>query len=168
MNDGSDTILFIDHWNSLTGLGQFFGDPQVQAGAGQLFAERDAVVWGPTSGFGNHHLALPSGRSVTGVGVLRVAVSSLDAAAAAFTAYAAATINTARRHGLVSHSTWARVDNPGEAVAPEILGVDLWTDVEQMNAFYELRLGHEHLGPVFAGEPQTSAWRSAAGEWSEW
>jgi hypothetical protein len=57
VSDGSDTILLIDHWNSLTGLGRFFGDPQVQAGAGQLFAERDAVVWGPTSGFGNHHLA---------------------------------------------------------------------------------------------------------------
>ena len=168
VNDGSDTILFIDHWNSLMGLGQFFGDPQVQAGAGQLFAERDAVVWGPTSGFGNHHLALPSGASVAGVGVLRVAVSSLDAAGAPFTAYAAATINTARRYGLASHSTWSRIASPGEPVAPEILGVDLWTDVEQMNAFYELRLGYEHLGPVFAGEPQTSVWQSAAGEWIEW
>jgi hypothetical protein len=168
VNDGSDTILFIDHWNSLMGLGQFFGDPQVQAGAGQLFAERDAAVWGPTSGFGNHHLALPSGRSVVGVGVLRVDVTSFDAAAAAFTAYAAATINTARRYGLASHSTWSRIADPGEAVAPEILGVDLWTDVEQMNAFYELRLGYEHLGPVFAGEPQTSVWQSAQGEWIEW
>jgi hypothetical protein len=88
---------------------------------------------------------------VVGVGVLRAAVSSLDAAAAAFTTYAAATINTARRYGLASHSTWLRIANPGETVAPEILGVDLWTDVEQMNAFYELRLGYEHLGPVLRG-----------------
>ena len=73
-----------------------------------------------------------------------------------------------RRYGLASHSTWSRIADPGETVAPEILGVDLWTDVEQMNAFYELRLGYEHLGPVFAGEPRTSVWQSAKGEWIEW
>src|SRR5262249_38660315 len=50
-------ILFIDYWNSLSGLGQFFSDPQVQAGAAQLFAERDGVVWGQTEGFGDFHLA---------------------------------------------------------------------------------------------------------------
>ena len=141
VNDGSDTILFIDHWNSLTGLGEFFGDPQVQAGAGQLFAERDAVVWGPTSGFGNHHLALPSGRLGHRCRRVRVAVSSLDAAAAAFHRL---------RGGHDQHraAPWAAVAqhvgadrHPGEAVAPEILGVDLWTDVEQMNAFYELAPG---------------------------
>src|SRR5690349_20811706 len=44
-------ILFVDYWNSLSGLGQFFSDPQVQAGAGQLFTERDGVVWAPTNGF---------------------------------------------------------------------------------------------------------------------
>ena len=46
-------ILFIDYWNSLSGLGQFFADPQVQEGASRLFAERDGVVWAPTSGFGS-------------------------------------------------------------------------------------------------------------------
>jgi hypothetical protein len=161
-------ILFIDFWNSLSGLGAFFADPQVQAGASRLFTERDGVVWAPTSGFGDFHLASPSGRSAAGVGLIRVGVTSLEAAAAAFDAYAAATINTGRRYGQLSHSTRSRVANPGESIAPEILGVDVWTDVEQMNQYYELGLGFDHLGPVFTGQPQTSVWQQAAGDWTEW
>ena len=38
---GSDELLFIDYWNSPRGFGQFFADPQVQAGAEQQFAERE-------------------------------------------------------------------------------------------------------------------------------
>jgi hypothetical protein len=168
VGDGVAELLFIDYWNSLSGLGQFFSDPQVQAGGDMLFADRDAVVWAPTSGFGDFHLAVPSGGGVVGVGLIRVGVGSLEAAAATFTAYASTTINTARRYGQVAHTTWSRVPNPGESIAPEILGVDLWSDVAKMNDYYELRLGFEHLGPVFAGEPQTSVWQSAGGEWTEW
>jgi hypothetical protein len=161
-------ILFIDYWNSLTGLGQFFADAQVQAGASQLFTERDGVVWAQTNGFGNFHLASPSGASAVGVGLIRVGVSSLEAAAPAFDAYVATTINTARSYGQLAHTTWSRVANPGESTAPEILGVDLWSDVDQMNAYYELGLGFDHLGPVFTGQPQTSVWQQAAGDWTEW
>jgi hypothetical protein len=167
-SNGANEILFIDYWNSLTGLGQFFSDPQVLAGAGQLFAEREGVVWGPASGFGDFHLALPSGRSPVGIGLLRVGVSSIDAAAVGFNAYASATISTARRYGLLAHSTLQRLPDPGESISPEVLGVDVWTDVEQMNGYYELGLGFEHLGPVFAGQPQTSVWQPAPGEWTEW
>src|SRR5215470_3654184 len=38
-------LLFIDFWNSMAGLGQFFSDKQVQEAAGQLFSSRDATVW---------------------------------------------------------------------------------------------------------------------------
>src|SRR6516165_7257740 len=58
---GADELLFIDYWNSRTGRGQFFADPQVQAGAAQLFADLEGVLWAPTSGFGDFHLATPSG-----------------------------------------------------------------------------------------------------------
>jgi hypothetical protein len=37
-----------------------------------------------------------------------------------------------------------------------------------MNAYYQLDLGFEHLGPVFAGQPQTSVWRAAGEHWTEW
>src|SRR5262249_27997763 len=44
-------VLFIDFWNSLPGLGQFFSDPQVLAGADLLFGSRAAPAWSPTHGF---------------------------------------------------------------------------------------------------------------------
>jgi hypothetical protein len=161
-------VLFIDFWNSLSGLGQFFGDPQVQAGADQLFSSRDTPVWSAASGFGAFHLTVPSGKQVAGVGLLRASVSSLEKAADAFTGYAAVTINTSRRHGIVSHSVWTRVPGPGEQPALEVLGVDLWMDPAEMNSYYDLGLGFDQLGPVFAGAPDTSVWQSAPGDWTEW
>lgn len=161
-------VLFIDFWNSLPGLGQFFSDPQVQAGADLLFSSRELPVWSATSGFGGFHLTVPAAQAVTGVGLLRVPVSSLDKAAEAFTAYTAATINTSRRHGIVSHSVWSRVPGPGEQQVPEVIGVDLWMDAEKMNGYYDLGLGFDAIGPVFTGEPDTSVWQSAPGDWTEW
>jgi hypothetical protein len=161
-------VLFIDFWNSLSGLGQFFGNPQVQAGASQLFSSRDTPVWAAASDFGGFHLTVPSGRQVAGVGLLRATVNSLDKAADAFTAYSAATINRSRRHGIVSHSVWTRVPNPGEEPVQEVLGVDLWMDPAEMSSYYELGLGFDNFGPVFAGAPDTSIWQSAPGDWTEW
>jgi hypothetical protein len=163
-----DELLFLDYWNSPTGLGQFFADPQVQAAAGQLFAERDGVVWAAAEGYGSWSLPVPFGRAAAGVGLLRVAVSSIEGAAAGFSAYSAATVSTARSHGLVSHSTWTRVPAPGESPVAEVIGVDMWSDAEKMNAYYALGIGFEHLGPNFAGQPTSSTWRTAPGEWAEW
>jgi hypothetical protein len=161
-------LLFIDLWNSVSGLNMFFSNPQVQAAAGQLFSKRDGIVWSRLEGFGAFHLALPSGRSVGAVGVIQVPVTSVEQAAEAFTAYATATINTARSYGIVSHSNWLRVPNPGEAPTQELIGVDLWMDADRMNEYYELSLGFGHFGPVFTGAPDTSVWRAAPGDWVEW
>ena len=111
---------------------------------------------------------MPSGASPAAVGLLRAGVASLEAAAAAFNAYAAATINTARKYGQIEHATWSRLPNPGETITPEVIGVDLWIDADQMNAYYQLGIGFEHFGPVFDGEPQTSVWQAAEGQWTEW
>ena len=102
---GGGEILIIDYWNSPAGFGQFFADPQVQAGAEQLFTGREAILWAPASGCGDFHLALPAGASPGAVGLLRASVASLEEAAAAFRNYAAATINTARSYGQVAHTT---------------------------------------------------------------
>jgi hypothetical protein len=161
-------LLFIDFWNSLSGLGNFFANPQVQEAAGQLFTKRDGTVWSRLEDFGDFHLLVPSGRSVGAVGLIQVSVTSLEAAAPAFTAYAAATINTARSYGIVSHSTWARVPNPGEPATGEVIGLDTWMDADRMNEYYDLSLGFDHLGPAFAGAPDTSSWRCAPGGWVEW
>jgi hypothetical protein len=161
-------LLFIDFWNSPTGLGQFFGNPDVQESAGKLFASRDGVVWARGNGFGEFHLSVPSGRTPQAVGMLRARVTSIDEAAKAFSAYSAATINTARTHGIVSHSTWTRVPNPGENGVPEVVGLDIWLDPDDMNRYYELGLGFEHFASVFDGPPDTSVWQAAPGEWREW
>ncbi len=161
-------LLFIDYWNSLSGLGQFFSNPQVQAGAGMLFRSRENPVWEQTEDFGNYHLATPSGRGPAGVGIITVEVTSLDKAASAFRTYADATINQARMHGMVSHSLWTRVAGPGAESAPEIIGVDMWLDADEMARYYDMSLGFEHLGPIFAGTPDTSVWQSAPDSWVEW
>ena len=71
-NDGQ--LLFIDLWNSVSGLGTFFANPQVQAAAAQLFASRDGVVWSRLDGFGALALPVPRGRSIGAVGLLQVPV----------------------------------------------------------------------------------------------
>jgi len=62
-NGAGGDLLFIDYWNSLSGLGRFFTDPAVQESAGQLFSTREGTVWSGTDTFGDFHLAAPSGRS---------------------------------------------------------------------------------------------------------
>jgi hypothetical protein len=161
-------LLFIDFWNSLSGLGQFFANPQVEEGAAQLFSARDGVVWAGAPDFGDVHLAVPSGRAAGGIGILRTQVTSMQKAADAFRAYTAHTINEARSHGIVSHSVWTRVPDPGQEPTAEVIGIDVWMDAEEMGRYYELGLGFEHLGPVFAGPPDTSTWQCAAGDWTEW
>jgi hypothetical protein len=161
-------VLFIDFWNSQSGLGQFFSDPQVQAGADKLFTKRDAVVWVPAPEFGEVALTMPAGRTAVGVGVLRTTVTSMEKAASAFSAYLAATVNQARRHGLVAHRTLTRMPNPGEQPTAEVIGIDLWMDLAEMDRFYALGAGYDLLGPVLAGQPDTSTWESAPGEWTEW
>ena len=63
---------------------------------------------------------------------------------------------------------WSRVPDPGAQPVPEVIGVDLWMDAEKMNGYYDLGLGFDVLGRVFAGEPVTSVWRSAPGDWTVW
>jgi hypothetical protein len=161
-------LLFIDFWNSVAGLNTFFSNPQVQEAAGQLFSTRDGIVWSRLEGFGGFHLPVPKGRSIGAVGLIQVAVTSVEQAADAFTGYTATTINTSRSYGIVHHSTWLRLPNPGEAPTQEVIGVDFWMDADRMNEYYDLSLGFEHFGPVFAGAPDTSTWRSAPGDWVEW
>jgi hypothetical protein len=168
LGEGEDELLFIDYWNSPSGLGMFFSNPQVQAAAAQLFAERDGVVWAPAPGFGSWSLPVPFDRNPSGVGLLRVAVNSIETAASGFSAYSTATVNTARSHGLVSHSTWMRVPGPGEDPVAEVIGVDIWSAAAKMDAYYALGIGFEHLGPNFAGAPASSTWRAAPGNWVEW
>ena len=144
------------------------GAPPSVAGARAL-GDLSHNVFAPVSDeLGGELLFIDFWNSLAGLGVLQVQVTALDRAAEAFTAYTAATINRSRGHGIVSHSAWTRVPNPGEEPANEIVSIDLWSDPGEMSRYYDLSIGFEHLGPVFAGEPRTSTWMSAPGEWVEW
>jgi hypothetical protein len=161
-------LLFLDTWNSPQGLGQFFSDESTQKGAGMMWETYEPTLWMPAAGFGSYSLPAPTGKSVGAVGLMRAPVSSLEAAAAAFHADSAAKINASRQHGMLGHTLWVPVPMaPGQTPAVEVLGVDYWTDVEGMNAWYEVAT-YDHLGPVFTGAPETSAWKPAGTAWVEW
>ncbi|HEX4058083.1 MAG TPA: hypothetical protein VHX87_07190 [Galbitalea sp.] len=160
-------LLFMDTWNSPTGLGQFFSDEQVQQGGNALFADREAVLWMPAAGFGSYSLPVPSGKSVAAVGLMRAPVSSYEAAADAFHADSAEKANASRQLGQIAHQLWVPVPMGGPTPATEVLGVDYWLDEKQMNQWYA-GATYDHLGPVFTGAPATSTWKPAGGSWVEW
>ncbi|MEO8262040.1 MAG: hypothetical protein ABI566_05660 [Pseudolysinimonas sp.] len=160
-------LLFVDNWNDPAGLGTFFADPQVLEGAAALWTDRDAVLWTPGVGFGSYQLPVPSGRSVGAIGLMRAPVTSLDAAAPAFRADAAAKITAERAAGLIAHQVWVPAPMPGTESATEVLGVDYWLDVDAMNAWYETA-EYPDLAPLFTGAPVTSTWVSAGSDWIEW
>jgi hypothetical protein len=160
-------LLFLDTWNSPTGVGMFFSDEQVLEGGAALFADREAVLWMPAAGFGGYSLPVPSGRSIAAIGLMRAPVSSFDAAQPAFHADAASKINASRQFGQVAHHVWAPVPMPGSTPAVEVLGVDYWLDVDQMDAWYA-QAEYSQLGAVFTGAPATSTWTSAGSDWVEW
>jgi hypothetical protein len=160
-------LLFIDTWNSPSGIGQFFGNPQVAEAAGALFAERTARLWAPAPGYGSYALPTPTGRSIAGVGYLRAPVSSLEAAQKAFRAHADARINSSRLVGQIAHQVWLPVPMDGSPAPLEVLGLDYWQDVDAMIAFYSAG-DFSHLAPAFTGAPESGTWQAAGRDWVEW
>lgn len=160
-------ILFMDTWNSPTGLGQFFSDEQVQHGAEALFADREAVLWMPAAGFGSYSLPVPSGRTVGAVGIMRAPVASYEAAEAAFLADSSEKANASRQLGMVAHQLFVPIPMGGPTPATEVLGVDYWLDATQMDEWYA-GATYDHLGPVFTGAPATSTWKPSGTGWVEW
>ncbi len=161
-------LLFLDTWNSPQGLAGFFSDETTQKGAEMMWADYEPTLWMPTVGFGSYSLPAPAGKSVGAVALMRSRVTSLEAARPAFHADSASKINASRPHGMLAHSLWVPVPMiPGQVPPVEVLGVDYWTDVEGMNAWYEVAT-YDHVAPVFSGAPETSAWKPAGNDWVEW
>ena len=161
-------LLFLDTWNSTQGLGQFFADKATQEGAAALWESYQPTLWMPAAGFGSVTLPVPSGGTVGGVGTMRAPVTSLEAAADAFLADSVEKLNASRQHGLISHTLWVPVPmGPGQETSTEVLGVDHWLDLDDMNAWYETA-SYDRYVPVFAGAPETGAWKPAGSEWIEW
>jgi hypothetical protein len=169
VGDDRHELLFLDTWNSVEGLGQFFTNPEVIEVAGRLFKDPERVVWMPGEGFASFSMLTPSSRPAVGLGLLTAPLTSVEAAQAAFTAQAARTVNDARLHGQVARHVFIRMPAaPGEEASLEVLALEHWNDLDGMNRYYANLENFNEFRPAFAGAPDTSAWRAAPGDWREW
>jgi hypothetical protein len=165
---GAGEILFMDLWTSIDGLNQFFANPAVQQQAGQLFTQRDPVVWTAAAGFTSYHLPAPHGHNDRFVVLVRGPVASMASAMTAHNAVVGGGIGTARKASSLSHDVYSRVVAPGDAASLELLAVDLWSDAEEMTAYYANPAFQAAVLQIFSAAPDTSIWTDAPGEWAEW
>ena len=162
-------LLFLDIWNSVEGMQQFFADPQVQAGAGMMWKAKDAILWAKLDGFLNFQLPAPYGKNERIVGIVQGKVNSIAEAQAIHNKAIASVVNLSRANGMVSHAFYVRMAAPGSPEALEVIGVDVWMNAEGMMKHYTSPEFQQcGLYPMFAGKPTSSTWVHPQGEWIEW
>lgn len=162
-------LLFLDIWNSMEGLNQFFSDKQVQAGGEMMFATRNAIVWTKLDNFLNFNFPAPFGKNERIIGLIQGKVNSLEEAETIHNQGMEAQVKAARANGLVSHEFLVRMAAPGSAESLEVLGVDVWMDAEGMMKHYtspEFQSAKTYK--MFVDKPVTSTWVHPKGEWIEW
>lgn len=164
-----DDLLFLDVWNNLEGLQQFFSDPQVQAGGEMMFASREAIVWRKLENFLNFNLPTPSGKNDRIVGLLRGTIKSIEDAAAIHNTAMESQVKSARAAGLVSHEFYSRMAAPDSPESLEVLGVDVWMNEKTMMQHYmSSEFQNSGLYKMFSVKPASSLWVHPGGEWVEW
>jgi hypothetical protein len=168
LNGNAADFLFLDLWNNLDGLNQFFANPQIQAEAGQIFAEHDAVVWTPAEGFISYHMPATYGKNDRLVGTVRGMLRSLEDGKRVHNALVGKFQNKARLRGNISHDAYLRLTPPGEAPSLEFFAVDVWTDAAGMGEHYNDPAFLSGFGELFATRPDAAVWTRPAGEWVEW
>ncbi len=162
-------LLFMDIWNSMEGLNQFFSDPQVQGGAEMMFASREAIVWTKIDDFLNFNFPAPTGKNEKFIGLVRGTVKSLEEAAAIHNPAMEGTVKIARANGMVSHAFYSRMAAPSSPEALEILGVDVWMSADGMMKHYmSPEFQNSGLYNIYASKPASSMWVHPKGEWVEW
>jgi len=165
---GAGEVLFMDQWNSIEGLNQFFANPDVQEQAGQLFSERNAVVWTPAEGFYSYHLSTPYGSDDRVIAMVSGTVHSREEAMAVHNAIVGSQINVAHMAGDLSHEAYFQLSPPGEPESLEFLAVDVWNNAEGMAAYYGDPNFQSGVLQLFTSAPTVSAWNQTTGEWVEW
>jgi hypothetical protein len=164
----SGEFLILDIWNKLDGLNQFFANPHVQEQAGEIFSQRDPVVWTPAAGFYTYHFPAPTGKNERYVAVVRGMLKSRSESQALHNELAAGQVNLARMAGNCSHEAYFRLTPPGTPETTEFFAVDVWNDLAGMGRYYEDPEFLSGFGKLFAAPPSTSVWVHPAGEWVEW
>ncbi|MEP7291309.1 MAG: hypothetical protein ABI835_05975 [Chloroflexota bacterium] len=165
---GAGEVLFIDQWNRIEGLNQFFANPAVQEQAGQLFTEREALVWTPAEGFYSYHLAAPYSSSDRILVMVRGTVGTREEALAFHNQIVAGGINAARIAGDISHDVYFQLVPPGEPESLEFLAIDVWTNAEGMQAYYGNPDFQAGVMQLFTAAPDISIWNPTPGDWIEW
>jgi quinol monooxygenase YgiN len=165
---GAGEFLIMDIWNSMDGLNQFFANPTVQEQAGQIFTQRDPVVWTRAEGFAGYHIPAPYGRNDRIVAIVRGKVESREKAMAVHNEIVKQSSTAAHRAGDLSHEAYFRMAAPNTPEALEFLAVDMWMDHQGMHDFYDKPEFMQALGNLFTGQPDASTWIHPAGDWVEW
>lgn len=174
MNPDAETnfngqLLFLDIWNDLEGMNNFFSDEQVQGGANMMFETREAMVWSKLDTFLNYSFPSPTGHNDRIVGIVRGFVKSLDEAAEIHNKANAENIKQARAFGLLSHEFYVRLAAPGSPEALEVIGIDVWnTGKGAMDHYQSPLFQNSGLYNMFASKPTSSIWQNPKGEWVEW
>lgn len=165
----SGDLLFLDIWNNLEGLNQFFSDDQVKAGGEMMFASRTAIVWAKLENFTNFHFPSPFGKNDRIVGLIQGKVKSISEAEGIHNQAMASQVKAARAHGLISHEFHVRKAAPGSEESMEVLGIDVWMDADDMMKYYKSsEFQNSGLYQIFATKPVSSLWINPQGDWIEW
>ena len=165
---GAGEFLILDIWNSMDGLNQFFANPTVQEQAGQIFTQRDPVVWAAAEGFVSYHIPAPFGKNDRFITTARGTVKSVDSARKLHNDSTVKTLGKARKAGNLSHEPYFRMAAPGSPEAMEYFAVDVWTRADDMMGFYEdpeFLAGYDHM---FTTDAITALWLHPKGDWVEW
>jgi quinol monooxygenase YgiN len=169
-HNGQDAgdLLFLDQWNNLEGLNNFFGNVHVQEQAAQIFSARDPVVWRPAVDFNSYHFPSPYGKNQRFVGIVRGMVPSRQAAQKQHNDLTAKMLKRARAAGNLSHEAYFRLVQPGQPESLEFFAVDVWFDEVAMNAHYNDPDFMAGFSTMFTARPDSSIWVHPAGDWVEW
>lgn len=162
----SGEFLILDVWKDPDGIQKFFSDKQVEAGGKMLFKEKDPVVAMPATGAFTFALQPPMSRTDRYLGLIRGTVKSVNDAIAAISAGAKESLSKTRQRGQLGHELYVALGPPSKDGSAEIVGVDLWADLQGMLQTYA-----EHtpsLLPLFKERPAMSVWKQPAGAFIEW
>src|SRR5258708_39131772 len=101
-------------------MNKFLDNPHVQEQAGQIFSDRDPVVWAPATGFMDYHFPAPFGKNDRFVGVVRGMVKSRAEAMKVHNALVESSVNKSRIRANLSHTAFFGLMPPGRPEAMKL------------------------------------------------
>ena len=100
--------------------------------------------------------------------MIRGTVASREQARTTMNTIASQGLQKARKLGNLSHEAYFGLTPPGAPESLELLGVDVWTNLEGMNEYYSDPDFTHAFDGFYTSEPSTLVLKHPAGEWVEW